>query len=174
MANLREKSFRILFKSVKHFIIHEISVKDWIKFVKTKFDLTNKQITESQIKKICDITKGFPYYTQELFYIIWENSNDIVMDIIIEEAVSLIIERESDLYSYIWSDLTPNQKKVIKIIIEENGLNLYSNEILLDNKINANTLKSALESLLKKDIIDRKDCYYYLVDPLLKYWVEKL
>jgi uncharacterized protein len=79
-----------------------------------------------------------------------------------------LIEREYDLYSLIWSSLTPNQKRCLKYILTYQEGNLYTNDKLGDFGMSATTLKSTLEALMKKDVIDRKNEIYYLVDPLMK------
>ncbi|HRF57388.1 MAG TPA: hypothetical protein PLV58_08330 [Campylobacterales bacterium] len=54
------------------------------------------------------------------------------------------------------TNLTPNQKKALKYIIQNDGLSLYANEALQDGGFSSTTLKSALDSLVKKDICDKK------------------
>ncbi|MEA2091488.1 MAG: hypothetical protein U9O83_03860, partial [Campylobacterota bacterium] len=70
-----------------------------------------------------------------------------------------------------YSSLTPNQKTTLKYIALFDGKNLYSNDNLSEVNLSASTLKSTLESLMKKDICDRIDDIYYLVDPFMKYWL---
>ncbi|MDD3466273.1 MAG: ATP-binding protein [Campylobacterales bacterium] len=162
---------RAFYKSVKRLIIKEISLDDWILFAKDRFTQTNKIIEETHIKTIFEITNGFPYYMQQLLYHVWQMCEDDVSEEIIQNALTLMLEREYDLYAYIYSSLTPNQKITLKYIVSFNGTNLYSNENLSQTSLGASTLKSTLESLLKKDICDRVDDRYYLVDPFMKYWL---
>ena len=164
---------RAFYKSVKHLVIKEIVLDDWTLFAKERFAQTNKIIEDSHIRIIFDITQGFPYYMQQLLYHVWEDCQTFVDEQIIQKALSLMLERENDLYSYIYSALTPNQKSTLKYIVNFDGINLYSNANLSQISLSASTLKSTLESLLKKDICDRVGDRYYLVDPFLKYWLNK-
>lgn len=164
---------RAFYKSVKHLIIKEIALEDWTIFAKTRFTQTDKIIEESHIKTIFDITSGFPYYMQQLLYHVWEDCETSVDEQMIQKALTLMLEREYDLYAYIYSSLTPNQKITLKYIVNFDGTNLYSNENLSQTNLSASTLKSTLESLLKKDICDRALDRYYLVDPFMKYWLVK-
>jgi len=163
---------RAFYKSVKHLIIKEIALEDWTIFVNERFLRTNKIIGSHHIKTIFEITNGFPYYMQQLLYHVWEDCEKSVDEKTIQKALKLMLEREYDLYAYIYSSLTPNQKIALKYIVLFDGTNLYSNENLSQTNLNASTLKSTLESLLKKDICDRVDNKYYLVDPFMKYWLE--
>ena len=164
---------RAFYKSVKRLIIKEISLEDWRLFAQEKFEKTNKNISTEHIKTIFDITSGFPYYMQQLLYHVWQECEQSVDDAMIQKSLNLMLEREYDLYAYIFSSLTPNQKITLKYIVLFDGANLYSNDNLSEVNLSASTLKSTLESLLKKDICDRLDDRYYLVDPFMKYWVIK-
>lgn len=162
---------RAFYKSVKHLIIKEIHIEDWTVFAKERFKKTGKTIEEHHIKTIFDITSGFPYYMQQLLYHVWQECEQGVEEQMIQKALTLMLEREYDLYAYIYSSLTPNQKITLKYIVSFDGTNLYSNENLSQTNLSASTLKSTLESLLKKDISDRVGDRYYLVDPFMKYWL---
>jgi len=164
---------RAFYKSVKHLIIKEISLQDWTLFAKERFTQTNKTIEDEQIKIIFDITSGFPYYMQQLLYHVWQMCENSADELMIQNALSLMLEREYDLYAYIFSSLTPNQKNTLKYIVNFDGKNLYSNQNLSQSNLSASTLKSTLESLLKKDICDRVEDRYYLVDPFMEYWIRR-
>lgn len=163
---------RAFYKSVKHLSIKGISLPDWSLFAHERFTQTDKVIEEAHIKTIFEITSGFPYYMQQLLYHVWQMCQKSVDEGMIQEALSLMLEREYDLYAYIYSSLTPNQKNTLKYIVNFDGTNLYSNENLGQTNLSASTLKSTLESLLKKDICDRVGDRYYLVDPFMKYWLQ--
>jgi len=164
---------RAFYKLVKHLVIKEISLEDWRLFAKERFNQTSKTIEDEQIKNIFDITQGFPYYMQQLLYHVWQECDIKVEDDMIKKALKLMLEREYDLYAYIYSSLTPNQKITLKYIVNFEGTNLYANNNLSEISLSASTLKSTLESLQKKDICDRVDDRYYLVDPFMKYWLDE-
>ncbi len=165
---------RAFYKSVKYFNINEILLEDWTAFIKLKFDNTNKNIDIKYIEQIYNITNGFPYYMQQIMSVVWDSTLKLVNDDIVVKSLRLIIEREYDLYSLIWTQLTPNQKNSLKYIITCDGKSLYSNDNLNQSGLSATTLKSTLEALIKKDICDKKNDKYYLIDPFMKYWLENL
>lgn len=165
---------RAFYKGVKHFRIDEITLDDWNIFIENKFIQSNKQIDSKYIKQTFEITKGFPYHMQQIMAIIWEKTSKRVTNDIVKESLKIILEREYDLYSIVWTQLTPNQKNTLKYIIQTDGKDLYSNENLNNSSFSASTLKSTLEALIKKDICDKKDEGYYLIDPFMKYWLENL
>ncbi|MFP4333119.1 MAG: AAA family ATPase [Campylobacterales bacterium] len=165
---------RAFYKGVKHIHINEIALDDWLVFITEKFKKSGKVIDRRHIEEAYKITQGFPYYMQQIMAVVWDKTSKEVSDGVLKEALGLIVEREYDLYSTIWSQLTPNQKSSLKYILQTEGVDMYSNENLSNSPFSASTLKSTLEALIKKDICDKGSNRYYLVDPFMKYWLESL
>jgi len=163
---------RAFYKSAKHFNLKEIKKQDWINFITLNFSKTNKQIDLQYIENILSITKGFPYYTQQFAYELWAKTIKTVNKDIFDDTLKTIMEREGDLFNIEWENLTLNQQKALKIIIEKNGKNLYDEEYLVKYKLKIGSLQTALKGLIQKDIIDKVDGRYYLQDPLLEYWLK--
>jgi len=162
---------RPFYKSVKHFAIKEINKSSWYDFIIGKFNQTNKVIDKKYIDEIIAITKGFPYYTQQFAYEIWNITINSVTDEIFSNALKIIISREEDLFTLEWDNITPNQKKAIRIIIDKDGTNLYDEQYLAKYHIKTGSIQTALKALVQKDIIDKSEDKYYFQDPLFKYYV---
>jgi hypothetical protein len=163
---------RPFYKSVKHFKIQKIQQNVWSEFITSNFTKTDKTIDIKYINKIIDITKGFPYYTQQFAYELWIKTNQKVDDDIFKDTLKTIIEREDDLFSIEWDNLTLNQQKALKIIINKNGKNLYDEEYLVQYKLKVGSFQTALKGLVAKDIVDKVKNIYYLQDPLFEYWLK--
>lgn len=161
---------RPFYKSVKHFKIREIDKISWREFITSKFEATNKKIDDIFIDRIFEFTKGFPYYTQQFAYEIWNQCDTKVDDAIFEKTLETVIEREEDLFSLEWDNLTPNQKKALKIVKERDGKLLYDEQFLAKYQIKSGSLQTALNGLVQKDIIDKNEHRYYFADPLFEYW----
>jgi len=165
---------RPFYKSVKHFKIKEIGSHEWEKFITKRFELTKKSIDTKYIKNILDITKGFPYYTQQFAYEMWSKTETKVDDTIFQTTLKNIISREEYLFSIEWDNLTANQKKAIKIIIKKDGKNIYDEQQLAIYQIKTGSIQTALKGLVQKDIVDKISDKYYFQDPLFEYWLEKI
>lgn len=165
---------RPFYKSVKHFKIKEIQSDDWDNFITSKFLQTDKKIDKVIIDKILNITKGFPYYTQQFAYEIWNITDKIADELIFEKALKTILDREEDLFSVEFDTLTPNQKKALKIVVSKNGKNLYDEQYLAKYRIKTGSIQTALKGLLEKDILDKNVDGYYFQDPLFEYWMQHI
>ncbi len=164
---------RPFYKSVKHFQIKEIKKESWCSFIMEKFNQTNKMIDEKYIDEIIAITKGFPYYTQQFGYEIWNLTQNSVTDEIFHKALKTIISREEDLFTMKWDNITPNQKKAIKIIIDKYGEKLYDEQYLAKYHIKTGSIQTALKALIQKDIVDKNKDRYYFQDPLFEYYIRE-
>ncbi|MFV0480509.1 MAG: AAA family ATPase [Campylobacteraceae bacterium] len=164
---------RPFYKSVKHFKIEEIKLESWERFITSKFNETKKQINKKYIEDIFAITKGFAYYTQQFAHELWNNTNKKVDDEIFYNTLKIIVEREEDLFTLEFDNLTPNQKKALKIVVEKGGKMLYDEQYLAKYQIKSASFQTALQGLLQKDILDKNNKEYYFIDPLFEYWLKK-
>ena len=167
-------SGRAFYRSVKRLHMGPIALSHWEEFIGAKFQSSGKSIDRAEIELIFTLAHGLPYYVQQLCYATWELAQTRVNKTAVEQALQLTLEREDDLYSVLWSDLTAKQRRTLKYLVHSGGEAVYSGDNLLAYDFNASTLKSTLESLQKKDLIDRSGTSYYLVDPFMAHWVRKL
>ena len=173
-AKLFNDNAQNFYSSAKRMRIGAIELTRWQQFITDKFADTDKSIGQEEVKLIVDLTRGLPYYTQQLCYAAWECSGYMVNIESVNEALRLSLARESNLYRVLWSDLTPKQRRTLKYLVRSGGDAVYSGANLSTYDFNASTLKSTLESLQKKDLIDRTGTQYYLVDPFMAHWVRGL
>ncbi|CAM2851965.1 AAA family ATPase [Helicobacter burdigaliensis] len=159
---------RAFYKSVKHFIIDTISLEDWSEFIQKRFSAKGKQIETHFIEEIFKITKGFPYYTQQFAYELWNFTQNAVDEKCFQTTLKLILERENDYFALEWENLTKNQRIALKIVLEQKGAKLYDNALLKNS-----SLQTALNGLKVKDILDKRGQVYYLVDPVFEYWLKE-
>ncbi len=162
---------RPFYKSVKHLTLSPVSNEDWNKCIIKTFEETSKMINEHIIDNVLKITKGFPYYTQQLCYEIWELTEKEVDENIFNMALNRLLKQEREYFIAIWDNLTQNQKKALKIVLMTNGDNIYGDERAI-GILKPSSLQTAIKKLIEKDILDKKDRYYFQ-DPLFEYWLRK-
>ncbi len=171
MKNIFLDSNNAFYKSVKHITIKPISDNVWIEYISNGFKKYNKSILKEDILEILSITKGFPYYTQQIASELFLISDDKVTSLDLQKAIDLILKRSKDLFLTQLDLLTPNQKKALNLILLTDGNNIYSKDTQNLTTLNNSTLKKSIEGLIQKDIIDKSDKYYF-VDPILKYFLK--
>jgi hypothetical protein len=160
------------YRSVKHVPISEIDDDSWIEYIRNGFEQYDKHINPEQIMDVLDISKGFPYYTQQIAYELFNITTEKCNNEHVGLAVSLILEREADLFIFEWENLSTNQKKALKLLIHSGGKNIYQKETMEQFGMTNSTLKKAVEGLFAKDVIDLNSDGYYLQDPLFAHFLK--
>jgi AAA+ ATPase superfamily predicted ATPase len=170
---------RPLYRSGGHYPLKPIDKKDWLPFLQKKFsDVGNKQITDEQVFAICKLTEGHPFYTQYLSHVLWElcEENNKVTDEMIKSAVNTLLERENYAYTTLWESLSINQRRLLKgLASEEIGVKPFASDFFQKYNIaSASTTQRAIKSLLEKDIIDKDNGSFVIVDRFFKLWIQKV
>jgi len=168
---------RPLYRAGGHYPLKRIEEKDWLIFIKKKFNNASKRISYDQIKSICQLTEGHPFYTQHLCHVIWElceQNNGVTKDLI-DYAVQILLTRESYAYTTLWESLAINQRRFLKGLANEpSNTKYFASEFILRYGIStASNVQRAVEALLEKDIIDRENGAFVIVDRFFKIWIQK-
>lgn len=174
MKNLFFDKSKPFYKSVKHLPIDTISDEDWKYFIRNGFESHQKQIDAACINAILDVSKGFPYYTQQIANELFFITEQIATGDMTNEAINSILDKEEDLFLNEWNHLSQYQKKALKLLIYTNGQGIYGKEVMTKFNFTSSSLKKAVEGLLAKDVIDHKNGRYYFQDPLFEFWLKRI
>lgn len=174
MTNLFFNRSKPFYKSVKHIPIDKIDSNHWQKYIKEGFEANGKKIEYDQIEMILEISKGFPYYTQQIASELFSITEEKVASSSVEKAIDSILEKEEDLFLNEWNHLSQHQKKALKFLIHFGGENIYQKEKMTEYNFTSSSLKKAVEGLITKDAIDTKKNCFYLQDPLFELYLSRM
>jgi len=166
------------YRSAKSFPLRKISDKELLKFIKKRFKASDKEISDNLIKDIISICDSHPYYIQYLCHILWEMTIDkknLDKDIL-DNSLKLLLERESPTYEATLDLLTTKQRQAL-VALSKAGPNdkVYSSDFL--NRFNlgpASSFQRVMQSLLKKNLIDKESGRYFIIDVFFKKWLSNL
>ena len=166
---------RPLYRAGGHYPLGPISTQDWLPFIRDRFRGSDKLISDSLIRSICQRTGGHPFYTQHLCHAIWEicETGSQVTEETIECATRLLLDRESYAYTALWESLAPNQRRFLMGIAgEPEGVKVFASDFLQRYNLRSpSNVQRAVEPLLTRDVIDRSDGSYVIGDPFFKIWI---
>ena len=165
---------RPFYKSGKHFPLGKIDSNELGNFAANKFKTAGINITEDELKEIIEVTECHPYYFQMLCHVLWEITRDdkAVKLGHIEEAVGILISRESSAYMAIWDSLTVKQKNLLIALMQEHNPAIYSRQFLEKHGLGApSSLQKATKKLISLELIQPANGSYELVDLFFKRWV---
>ncbi|MBN2543113.1 ATP-binding protein [bacterium] len=153
--------------------IGKIPEKYWVEFIKKGFGLYNKTISEQLAKLVCETCDNISYYIQLFSYELIHIADRTVNKKAIDKVKDRIINEKSEFYSVLWRKLSPYQKKVIEVILQVEGKQMFSEEH--KNKYNLSAPSStseAIRRLLEEEIIKKERTEYKFIDPFFKEWLK--
>ena len=93
----------------------------------------------------------------------------------VEDALTLTLAEEKSAYSNIWDELSLNQKKVLKMLVESGYENkIYSIENLQKFNLTSSVVQKTIKGLLLRELIDKSNGTYDINDVFFKQWLIKL
>ena len=89
-------------------------------------------------------------------------------------VINYLLGRESPYYERLWEQLTGRQRALLQALAAQGSDELFSQRARDKYRLGpASSVQKALQSLTAKDILDRYQDRYFLVDPLLTLWIRK-
>jgi len=166
-----------LYRAGGHYPLGPIPTQEWIPFIQERFERSNKRILETEIRGLCNRTGGHPFYTQHLCHAAWElcASGESVTPETIDSAVELLLDRETYAYTALWESLTRAQRRtLIGLASEPPGAQVFGADFLRAYDLqSASTVQSATRALLDRDLIDRENGSFLILDRFFRLWIRE-
>ena len=165
---------RAFYKLADSLPLGRIKSQDYIPWVQGLFKRKNVQLPPELIEDIIRRFENHPMYIQNFLFHFWEESlgRDFSTEVI-DKIENSIIEKKGLEYTVLWETLTINQKKTLKLILLNNGSNLFNADALKSvNLKTGSQVTKALSALINKEVIV-KNGKYIIQDILFKKWLHK-
>ncbi|MDP2337177.1 MAG: ATPase [Bacteroidota bacterium] len=148
--------------------IHQVS---WVPFICSRFEDTQKHISESNAALIAELAECHPYYVQQLAQQSWLRTATDCSEEIIHDAYQGIVAQLSLLFQSKTEELTTPQINFMKALLD--GVQKFSSKNMMDDyqlgsSANVMRIKRALEN---KEIIDIQAGNIMVLDPMYKSWL---
>jgi hypothetical protein len=168
---------RPLYRSAGHYPLRAIDEKHWIPFVRKRFLDARKGIDDEQIRTICALTEGHPFYTQHICHALWESCEPrkTVTQEMIDVALGVLLDRESYAYTTLWESLALNQRRFLMGLAREpRGVKPFSADFTQRYGLrSASNAQRAVEALLQRDVIDHDNGSFVITDRFFKIWIRQ-
>jgi hypothetical protein len=174
MQDIFSSPNRPFYRIGKIFPLGKISPDDFSAFVKERFGSAKMAITDKALDAVLDVTETHPYYIQYLCHILYDivEANRVQEDDV-PRALDLLISREATAYMNIWDLLTLRQRQALVSLAETTpGESPFRAEILRRFGMSqAAVMMRALNSLVEKDLVDKGNGRYEIIDVFFKRWI---
>ena len=165
---------RAFYKMAESFPLDKIETKHYIPWIQNLFRQNNVQLPVKLIEEIISRFENHPMYIQNFLFHLWEEPiKKELSPEIIDRIESSIIGKKDLEYTVLWETLTINQKKTLKLVLLNNGANLFNADSLKSVNLKTGSLVTkSLSSLINKEIIV-KNGNYQIQDIVFKKWLQK-
>ncbi len=168
---------RPLYRAGGHYSLGPISVEAWAPFIQKRFAASGRKITRDRIDDICELTGGHPFYTQHLCHSLWEicRPGRPISDELIQQALRILLDREAYAYTSLWESLTLNHRRLLKgLAIEPESAEVFGSDFIFRYGLRTpSNAQRAVDSLLQRDIIDRQNGSFVIMDRFFRLWIRK-
>jgi hypothetical protein len=171
MFNTNNRAF---YKSAESFPLHRIETKHYIPWIQGLFNQKNVHLSAEFAKEIVTRFENHPMHIQNFLFHLWnEPAKKRFAPGVIDKLEKEIVEKRSSEHTMLWETLSINQKKTLKLILLNKGINLFNADALKSVNLKTGSLVTkALTALMKKEIIV-KNGNYVIQDIVLKKWLQK-
>ncbi len=169
MFNDNKKPFYTL---ASNYELEPIDKEVFYDYISRRLKYKSIKIQYELFEYIYDFCDGETRIIQKIFYEIFEQYNDIDIDDNIFNTVIEKLNLQNDsVYKLLCDNLTQNQIITLKII-SQNKTELLSREISNNYNISQQSIKSALNSLLKKELVYKQNGNYIVYDKEFDFWLK--
>lgn len=171
MFNDNKKPFYTLATNYELKPIKEI---EFFKFISIRLAKKSILLNSDDFKYIYHLCNGETRIIQKIFYELFEKYENITIDSTIINSILEILNLQNDsIYKLLCDNLTKNQTVTLKII-SQNKAEILSIDIAKRYNISQQSIKSSINSLLKKELIYKENGIYIIYDKEFDFWLGRV
>ena len=157
---------RVKFAPIEEHLFSEFIIKNFLK--------AGRVVSKELATRMYNLTKGHPWYTQQLADIAYRHTKGFLTETILLEAFEELIDLHEYLFQQTTSRLSLYQLNFLKAILD--GVVKFSNhEVLAKYQFNSSANVVRLkEAVQKKEILEQDGESWIFLDPLFKIWLRRV
>ncbi|HXV33727.1 MAG TPA: ATP-binding protein [Gaiellaceae bacterium] len=162
-------------RSAKRLEIGPIPAGDFARFLRRRFEETEKGIDDEALGRLLAATGGHPYATQELAYFLWElvPTGHFARLRDVEAALEQVLRSEHNHFAKLWDGAPHAQRLVLLALAAEPTGSLYSADYAERHDLPPKpALQRAIGALVTKEVVARDpDRVYRIAEPFFADWL---
>ena len=128
-------------------------------------------LNQDHIDCIYEKADGETKIIQHILHLLYISKNRMINTALIDDKISHIISSKDSSYRMVFDSLNNNQKQALKIVGKYKS-GFFASEILIAYRIKKQTLQSAINTLFKRELIDKINTQYFIPDRGFELWIE--
>lgn len=127
---------------------------------------------------IVELAGNVPYDVQRLAHETWDDVKAAGRKTAglddLHRSLTRLLGEQHTVFEESWQRLTLAQRAVLRALVLENGREILSADVRTRHRLSgASSVQSALQALLRQDIVMREDARYVVADSLYREWVAR-
>jgi hypothetical protein len=126
---------------------------------------------------IVELAGNLPYDVQRLAHETWDEAHATSRRATLEhlhQALRRLLSEQEPMFEALWQRLTLAQRAVLRAVVIQGGRAVLSADVRTRHRLGGtSTIQSALNALVRDDVISREGTRYVVVDSLLREWVAR-
>ena len=156
------------------FFLGPISRSDWVNYIVQRFATRGMTISEEMAGRLCDRVQLHSSYVQQLAWNVMIETESDVTEETLESGYELLLRQTSALFMRQLENLTVYQMNYLKALDAGVHTGFQSSNILEEYRLGSKSNITRIENtLLNKELIDKRVDGMYLADPVFAYWFHK-
>ncbi|OIP56979.1 MAG: AAA family ATPase [Helicobacteraceae bacterium CG2_30_36_10] len=157
-----------LYELATHYELKPLELEAICEYAKKYLD-----ISLPMCEYIYQISDGETKMIQQILHLLYIQKEKTISKEQIDIVTKEIINSKDSSYKLLFDTLGNNQKTALKIVGKYKS-GVFASAILTEHNIKKQTLQSSIDTLLKKELIDKEDERYFIPDRTFELWVEGL
>lgn len=172
LAQMFNSSDRAFYQMAVSYPLKHISSRHYIKWAGAFFKKRGMDLDKNLIREIVERCDSQPMYIQQFLFELYR-LKAIDAEVIDSIELKILQSRENE-FMILWDSLTINQRKVLRLLAETGGENMYYAETLQQVGLKSGSMvKRALNSLLSKEVV-AKNKVHHIQDAMLRKWIQHI
>ena len=164
-------------RSAKKLELGLIPAAKFARFVRQRFDATDKGIDDEALNRLLEATGGHPYATQELAYELWQTvpTGHFAHTADVEDALEKVLRSEHNHLDRLWEEATVPQRRLMVALATDPTSSPYAEDYRRAHDLPpASTLQAALAALEKREVAGRTDDgVLRIIEPFFADWIKR-
>ena len=158
--------------------LEKIHQDDFATFLEARFGGSGIRPEPGLGAAIVDLAGNVPYDVQRLAHEMWDDLHaagrkTATLDDL-HSTLTRLLQENGPIFEEAWQRITLSQRGTLRALVLEQGREVLSAEVRTRHRLtSASSVQSALEALVRADLITKEGPHYAMVDSLFREWVAR-
>ena len=175
MENMFQRQDYPFYRFGDLFYLGKISESDWIEYIRGRFEITGKEISEELARRICEVTERYSSYVQQLAWFVWLRCGNAATAEDVEFGIDRLLDACEPLFIQQTESLSAYQMNFLHLLADGIHSGFTRTSVLGSYRLGtAANITRIKKSLTEKELITISGpMAYEISDPILSLWLKR-